>query len=121
MKKQPLLFGIIGFLIGGLLVSVAFMTFNKPVTDDSMTSMMSALDGKTGDDFDEAFLNQMIMHHQGAIDMAKLAEKQAGHEEIKELSKSIVTAQEKEIGQMQMWQADWGFMTMNHNMQGMSH
>lgn len=121
MKKQPLLFVLIGFLAGGLLVSVAFTTFNKPAADDSMSGMMAALEGKTGDEFDEAFLNQMIVHHQGAVEMAKLAGKNAGHQEVKDLSKDIIVAQEKEIGQMQMWQADWGFMTMNHNMEGMSH
>jgi uncharacterized protein (DUF305 family) len=121
MKKQPLLFALIGFLAGGLLVSTAFVTFNKPVSDDSMSSMMAALEGKTGDEFDKAFLNQMIMHHQGAVDMAKAAENQAGHQEIKDLSTNIIIAQEKEIGEMQMWQGDWGFPTMNHSTGDMSH
>lgn len=31
METKPLLYGIIGFLLGGLLVSVAATTFDKPV------------------------------------------------------------------------------------------
>ena len=30
------------------------------------------LKNKTGDDFDKAFIEQMIIHHQGAIEMATL-------------------------------------------------
>ena len=37
----------------------------------SMDGMMSNLQGKTGDEFDKAFLNEMIMHHEGAVVMAK--------------------------------------------------
>lgn len=54
---------------------------------------------------DNHFLNMMIPHHQGAIDMAKEAEKNAEHSEIKDLAKRIVTAQSAEIKQMQDWKA----------------
>lgn len=30
METKPLLYGIIGFLLGGLLVSIAATTFDKP-------------------------------------------------------------------------------------------
>lgn len=30
METKPLLYGLIGFFIGGLLVSIAATTFNKP-------------------------------------------------------------------------------------------
>jgi hypothetical protein len=33
METKPLLYGIIGFILGGLLVSIAATTFDKPVTD----------------------------------------------------------------------------------------
>ncbi len=79
--------------------------------DNSMTmnDMVSGLDGKTGDAFDKAFISEMIPHHQGAIDMAKLVEKNAKHQELKDLAKDILTTQANEIKQMREWQTSWGY------------
>lgn len=76
---------------------------------DNNASMMSSLNGKTGDDFDKAFLEQMIMHHQSAINMASTGKTNAQHQEVKDLTAAIVTAQTKEIIQMKQWQKDWGY------------
>ncbi len=75
----------------------------------SMKGMTMMLDGKTGDEFDAAFLAMMIPHHQGAIDMAKLVLKNAKHEELKTLANAIIAAQQMEIDQMQAWQTAWGY------------
>ena len=72
-----------------------------------MRGMTMALDGKTGDAFDQAFLKEMIVHHQGAVDMAQLALTNAKHQEIKDLAKNIIDAQNKEIADMKKWQTDW--------------
>lgn len=72
-----------------------------------MDGMMQNLSGKTGDAFDTAFLTEMIMHHQGAVDMAEAALQDAKHQEIKDLAQRIITAQEEEILLMQTWQRDW--------------
>ena len=76
---------------------------------DDMAGMTAELEGKTGNDFDKAFIEQMIMHHQSAIDMAAPGEKNAQHQEVKDLTKTIVSAQTKEIQQMKQWQKDWGY------------
>ena len=76
---------------------------------DEMAGMNSALEGKTGDEFDKAFIEQMIMHHQSAIDMAAPGEKNAQHQELKDLTKAVVSAQTQEIKQMKQWQKDWGY------------
>ncbi len=76
---------------------------------DEMAGMSTELEGKTGDQFDEAFIEQMIMHHQSAIDMAAPGEKNASRQEIKTLSKAIASDQTKEIEQMKQWQIDWGY------------
>ena len=123
MQTKPLLYGLIGFFIGGLLVAIAATTFNKPDkestanTQSSMSSMsmddMNAdLKNKTGDEFDEAFITSMIAHHEGAVEMAKLSAKNAKHDEIKTLSNEIIAAQEKEIDVMKQWQMDWGYSSM---------
>lgn len=46
---------------------------------------------------DAMFYEMMIPHHQGAIDMSKLAPKNAGRAEVKQLAQQIITAQEAEI------------------------
>jgi uncharacterized protein (DUF305 family) len=73
----------------------------------AMQGMMSGLNNKTGDVFDKAFLSEMIAHHQGAIDMANAALKNAKHQEIKDLANAIISAQTKEINQMKEWQVTW--------------
>lgn len=75
--------------------------------EDMMTSMNAELQGKTRDAFDQAFLSEMIVHHQGAVEMAELALANAKHQEIKDLAKTIITAQNKEIADMKTWQKSW--------------
>jgi uncharacterized protein (DUF305 family) len=49
---------------------------------------------------DRAFIDAMVPHHQGAIAMAKVALKNAEHEEMKELSRNIVSTQQSEIEEL---------------------
>jgi len=72
-----------------------------------MMNMMSALSGKTGDAFDRAFLEEMIKHHQGAVDMAQATLKNAERQELKDMAQSIISAQNAEIAQMKQWQNEW--------------
>ena len=51
----------------------------------------------TSGDVDTDFAQMMITHHQGAIDMAKLAADNAEHDEIKDLAEEIISAQEREL------------------------
>lgn len=75
----------------------------------TMEDMVDNLRGKTGDAFDSTFITGMIEHHQGAIDMALLAQQYAGHDEIKNLAEAIITAQTNEIEQMKQWFQNWGY------------
>jgi len=120
MDTKPLLYGLAGFFIGGLLVAIAATTFDKPsekttISNNSqsneltMSEMTDSLRNKTGNDYDMAFISHMIDHHQAAVDMAKLSAQNAKHDEIKQLSNEIVNAQEKEINEMKQWQKDWGY------------
>jgi uncharacterized protein (DUF305 family) len=125
MINKPLIAAISGFLAGGLLVSVAATTFDKPATpansDTSMSEMTNSLKPLKGDEFDKAFIDHMIAHHQGAIDMAKLIETNAKHDQLKQLGQDIISAQSKEIDMMQSWQVDWGYKTVPtpHDMHNM--
>jgi uncharacterized protein (DUF305 family) len=127
MKKQSLLYGIGGLLIGAIVSGAAVYSVqnNTNESDRSMTmqEMSSMLKDKTGDEFDKAFISGMIEHHQGAIDMANVAKKNAKHDEIKNMADDIIAAQSEEIHTMQSWQTDWSYKdtSATHNMNMMNH
>ena len=131
MSKESILYGIIGLLVGVVIAgfTAAYAVNNNhngmmrmmgmhTTTDNqgmmsnenmAMGEMTNMLKNKTDDDFDKAFVEQMIIHHQGAIDMAKLAQTNSKHDEVKNLANNILSAQSKEIDMMQIWQGDWGY------------
>jgi uncharacterized protein (DUF305 family) len=49
---------------------------------------------------DKAFIDAMVPHHQGAIEMARVALKNAEHAEIKELTRNIISSQQAEIEEL---------------------
>jgi uncharacterized protein (DUF305 family) len=59
-------------------------------------------------DADVTFAQNMIPHHQQAIDMAKLVDTHTERPELRQLASSIVTAQGQEITQLQGWLSSWG-------------
>ncbi|HEU5187380.1 MAG TPA: DUF305 domain-containing protein [Candidatus Saccharimonadales bacterium] len=125
MKKQAIMYGIAGFIVGGALIGfAATLVAANSKTDShqdhtmSMEQMVKAVQGKTGDAFDETFISQMIEHHQGAIDMANLARDNAKHQEIKDMANDIISAQAKEISTMQAWQVNWGYKSAQQNHMG---
>lgn len=77
-------------------------------TSMSMNSMMDGMlanmKGKTGKDLEKAFLTDMIPHHQGAVDMAKLLlQDKTVRPELVKFANDIISAQEGEIKQMNEW------------------
>lgn len=108
MSQTPLLFAtlIIGGIAGYLIAGFSY-THEMGEMDHMMNTMNSNLEQKSSAEFDKAFIDEMIVHHQGAIDMANLALTRSTKEEIKNLSKEIITAQESEIAQMKQWADMW--------------
>lgn len=81
--------------------------------DDMMMTMTKNLKGKTGAAFDQAFISEMIPHHQGAVEMAELVLTSTDRPELKKLAQEIIDAQTKEIKMMQEWQTTWFTTTTN--------
>ncbi len=59
------------------------------------------------DPFDKAFIDGMIPHHESAIAMAEVAHGETEDPEIRKIADDIVSAQEREIGQMKQWREEW--------------
>jgi uncharacterized protein (DUF305 family) len=56
---------------------------------------------------DLAYIDGMIVHHQGAITMARDALAQAESDDVKQLATQIINAQEAEIMQLNVWRESW--------------
>ncbi len=54
-------------------------------------------------DPDVDFVRSMIPHHQGAIDMAKVALQHAKDEQVRKWANDVIREQEREIAEMQSW------------------
>ena len=71
-----------------------------------MTQMHQAMDNAPmSGNADQDFVTMMIPHHQGAIAMAR-TELQYGHDPmLRRMARDIIASQQKEVGEMQAWQA----------------
>ncbi len=76
--------------------------------DMAMDDMTNRLEMESkGDSFDKAFLEEMIVHHEGAVDMAELVLGKSDRPELRKLAEEIIAAQTKEIGDMKNWLGTW--------------
>lgn len=131
-KNTNNLYALIGFLVG-VLFMVAFVFFYGTLgsdrtcckmgmhrmsdgtmmnnigmdMDSMMQGMMHSISNKIGDDFDKAFLSEMIIHHQGAVSMAQVVLEKSKRPELLNLANDIIQAQNREIKMMQDWQKLW--------------
>lgn len=101
MKKQSVLFVVIGVLIGVILMGVAAVSL---VNNQNLGMRQSR---GIGSNVDRNFIEQMIPHHEGAIEMAKQAQQKSNRSEIKTLAGNIITSQADEISKMQSWYKQW--------------
>lgn len=65
-------------------------------------------DAAAHNDADAEFAQMMIIHHEGAIEMAQLAVEKAAAEEVRALGERIAQAQGPEIDLMSGWLEAWG-------------
>jgi hypothetical protein len=68
----------------------------------AMSKMMMDMTVKPSGDIDRDFVEMMVPHHQGAVDMAK-AELRYGHnEQLRRLAQEIIVTQQQEISVMRL-------------------
>lgn len=63
--------------------------------------------GPADADYDLRFIDSMIFHHQGAVNMAEEVLQKSQRPEMKQLAQNIITAQKQEIEQMKQWRKNW--------------
>jgi uncharacterized protein (DUF305 family) len=68
--------------------------------DRGSGGMASGMLTQNGRYSDERFIDAMVPHHQGAVEMARVALKNAEHDEIIELSRNIISSQQAEIEEL---------------------
>ncbi|WP_416676437.1 DUF305 domain-containing protein [Egbenema bharatensis] len=84
------------------------MGHTMPMTEEMRQAMMMSGDlGEADAEFDLRFINAMIPHHVGAVEMAQEALENSDRPEIRELAQAIIDAQEQEIAQMEQWRQEW--------------
>ncbi|MDB9373213.1 DUF305 domain-containing protein [Nodularia sphaerocarpa] len=111
-------------LTGGVLTACSTTTSENPSPNTTATQtsdspvdshggmhhggMDHAMDlGPADASYDLRFIDGMIVHHQGAVDMAKEVQEKSQRPELKQLAAEMITAQNKEIAQMQQWRTAW--------------
>ncbi len=77
------------------------------MSPDEMGMNMDVSSLRTAMPFDQAFIQMMLPHHQGAVMMAKAELKDGVNPDLRSLAKRIISAQTGEIGEMQTWFSKW--------------
>ncbi len=124
-KNNILIIGLLTLILGLIIGYFAGASTYRPFgvmsknysqtrcTDDfvgmhgAMSGMTTGLSGKTGDALDLAFLDGMIIHHEGAIEMAQMLLRGTKRPELIKLGNDIITAQTSEIQMMKQWRKEW--------------
>ena len=85
-----------------------------PMSTAQIAAMKMSGDlGAADAQFDLRFIEAMVPHHQGAVDMALDALDKSQRTEIRSLSEEIISAQKTEIELMLSWQERW-YGTQDH-------
>ncbi len=98
---------IVGSLMGWSRGHHRGMTMQNPMSMQEMMHGMSAsLDSLSGSDLEQEFIEQMIIHHEGAIDMSTKLVGGSGvtNDQLRAMAAGIIRAQSAEIEQLKAWQ-----------------
>ncbi len=117
MKKEYLN-GLYGVIIGVTITAAGFVVAGQGRSDTAASdaglshnqSMTDELSRLNGEEFEKVFLEEMIVHHEGAVDMAELVASRSNREEMRRLADDIIRTQSQETNMMNGWLEEWGYM-----------
>jgi len=120
MNKNTIIVGLITLILG---ISIGYMinpvksgSSNKSIYQDSkspstmentMSGMTRNLNGKKGEALEVAFLEGMIVHHEGAVAMARKLKEGTRRPELLKMADDIINVQTSEITTMKGWLNKW--------------
>jgi len=88
-------------------IAVAMLLISCAPAADLIVNTQGSSMPEPGSEVDELFINMMVPHHQGAVEMAKIALERSGRSEIREMANAIISSQEAEITQLKDWKEQW--------------
>ena len=103
------------------LLATAGLTLTACGEDPDDATTGSASSNSACNDADVTFAQQMIPHHEQAVEMAQMAQERASSGEVLELAENIEAAQGPEIDTLQRWLDAWGEELPSGDMGGMDH
>ena len=110
IKNNQTVYGLVGLIVGVVLTTF-LISNNSGTYQNGFANMMGNnsinQSTKIGNNIDKHFIEEMIPHHEGAIDMANLALTRDTKPEIKILATNIIKSQTEEIVQMKAWYKSW--------------
>ena len=104
MEKNSILIGVVLLLIG---LGAGYTLGGRTGVSAPMGGHMMGDGTQMSQNIDQHFIVQMIPHHEGAIDMAKIALQKSKRPEIISLANGIIEAQTREINDMTSWYQSW--------------
>ena len=110
-------------ITGGLIAGVVVLAGCSDSSDDTAAGSDASTSASASAEFNDAdveFVQGMIPHHEGALEMAQLAEGRAQDPRVLDLASRIEAAQDPEIETMTGWLEDWG-QSESDDMGGMDH
>lgn len=60
-----------------------------------------------GQPYDQAFIDNMVPHHEGAVEMARIELAKGKRADVKKLAAQVISAQNSEIERMKAWRSEW--------------
>lgn len=57
--------------------------------------------------YDQRFIDEMVMHHQGAIVSAQMMIADSKRPELRDLARRMVEGQQRQVDQMRSWRVEW--------------
>ena len=88
------------------VVIIVLVTFSALFIYWSFAPIRSGQMGMMND-MNREFIENMVPHHQDAVEMSNIALVKAEHSEIKQLAENITTSQNSEIEDMRSWYKSW--------------
>jgi uncharacterized protein (DUF305 family) len=105
-RSRTLAAGLLGALLGALALAAGLALASG---DDGSLGAHGPFIGTSDPNvpYDLRFIDEMTMHHQGAVMSARMMIADSRRPELRELARRITADQQRQIGQMAAWRRQW--------------